>query len=93
MDEIIPELEDRFRLNGERVLIGGSLSAAFATYALLEQPEEFTGAIAIAGDYDVALQTLEPQIQALKNTDALDGKRLYLGVGGGDLGAPSERGE
>lgn len=81
IDEIMPEMENRFRLNGERVLIGGSWSAVFATYALFEQPEAFTGAIAIAGDYASASEIFEQQIRTLENTAALDGKRLYLGVG------------
>ncbi len=86
--EIIPELEKRYRLNGERVLIGGSTGAIFATYALLEQPAAFKGAIAIAGGYGDALSVLEKQVQTLKNSQALASKRLYMGVGSLDAVAP-----
>lgn len=89
--EIIPQLEERFRLNDERVLIGGSMSAIFATYALLEAPESFTGAIAIAGDYTATPDVFQQRIKALAGTDALSGKRLYLGVGDLDSVAQSNQ--
>ncbi len=86
--EIIPELERRFRLNGQRFLMGTSMSALFATYALLEQPETFDGAIAIGADFGSAKGVLTKQIESLANTDRLAGKRLYLGVGSLDAIAP-----
>ncbi len=87
-EEIIPELERRYRLNGERVLVGGSTGAVFATYALLEHPAAFTGAIAIAGGYGDFQAVFKQQLHALGHTDALAGKRLYMGAGSLDEVAP-----
>ncbi len=86
--EIIPALNQRFRLNGQEILLGGSWGATFATYALLQQPEVFDGAIAIAGDYKTAGDVFDQQLKSLANSQALTGKRLYLGVGKGDSVAP-----
>lgn len=84
--EIIPALKQRFRLNDQEFLLGGSWGATFATYALLEKPDVFDGAIAIAGDYKS--EAFEQQLKLLANSKTLDGKRLYLGVGKGDSAMP-----
>lgn len=86
--EIIPLLEERARLSGERILLGSSWGAVFATYALFETPEQFTGAIAVAGGYDVAKEVFAAKLQKLKGSDALADKRLYLSVGDLDVLAP-----
>ncbi len=83
-DEIIPGLKQRLRLNGEAFLLGGSWGATFTTFALLERPDVFNGAIAIAGDYKTARVTFDQQLKSLTNSNALSGKRLYIGVGAGD---------
>ena len=80
-DEIIPQLEKRLPLNGQRFLLGGSWGATFATYGLIERPDTFDGAIAIAGDYHPGRDVMQKQIEDLANTNALAGKRLYIGVG------------
>jgi len=82
--EIIPALQQRYRLNGQEFLLGGSWGATFVTYALLDQPDVFDGAIAIAGDYKSAGAVFDKQLKSLANSQALKGKRLYLGVGKGD---------
>ena len=87
--EIIPELNNRFRLNGQEFLLGGSWGATFVTFALLEQPNIFDGAIAIAGDYNTASDVFDKQIKSLSGSNALAGKRLYIGIGAGDAVAPS----
>lgn len=86
--EIIPELAQRFRLNGQEFLLGGSWGATFATYALLERPDVFDGAIAIAGDYTSAADKFDQQMKTAAKSNALEGKRLYIGVGKGDSVAP-----
>lgn len=86
--EIIPALQQRFRLDGQEFLLGGSWGATFVTYALLEQPDVFDGAIAIAGDYNTANDVFEQQLTSYANSSALNGKRIYLGVGKGDSVAP-----
>lgn len=84
-DEIIPALNQRLRLNGEEFLLGGSWGATFTTFALLERPDVFEGAIAIAGDYKTASTVFDQQLKSLANSNALRGKRLYIGVGAGDM--------
>jgi len=89
VEEIIPELETRFRLNDQRFLMGTSMSALFSTYALLERPEAFDGAISIAADYESSNDELMRLVESLEGTNKLADKRLYLGVGSWDLVAPS----
>lgn len=88
VDDIIPQLNQRYRLNGQEYLLGGSWGATFATFALLERPKVFDGAIAIAGDYQIANKAFEQQIQKLSKSKLLAGKRLYIGVGKQDRVAP-----
>ena len=83
-NEIIPALSERFRLNKQEFLLGGSWGGTFTTFALLERPDVFDGAIAIAGDYRNASAVFDQQLKSLANSKALDGKHLYIGVGKGD---------
>jgi predicted alpha/beta superfamily hydrolase len=88
VDEIIPALNQRFRLDGQEFLLGGSWGATFTTFALLERPDVFDGAIAIGGDYKSASNAFDQQLKAVANSKALNGKSLYIGVGKGDAAAP-----
>lgn len=88
-EELIPELEKRYRLNGQRFLLGGSWSGVFATYALFENPAAFDGAIAIGPSYDIAGDVMRQQLEAASRSQALKGKRLYIGIGKWDPVAPS----
>jgi Predicted hydrolase of the alpha/beta superfamily len=88
-EEIIPELEKRYRLDGKRFLLGGSWSGVFATYALLENPAVFDGAIAIGPGYDIGGEIMLQQIEAASRSQAYKDKRLYIGVGKWDPVAPS----
>jgi predicted alpha/beta superfamily hydrolase len=83
-EEIVPELAKRVRANGQVYLLGGSLGANFATFALLEQPQAFSGAIAIGGSYGNSRAVYERLVQKHKGHNALENKRLYLGVGAAD---------
>lgn len=83
-DEIIPQLEKRLPLNGQRFLLGGSWGATFATYGLLERPDTFDGAIAIAANYQPGRDVMQKRIGHLSKTNTLAGKRLYIGVGSWD---------
>lgn len=87
-NDIIPELDHRFRLNGQEYLLGGSWGATFATFALLDRPQIFDGAIAIAGDYQIANKVFDQQIKTISKSKLLSGKRLYIGVGKQDRIAP-----
>ncbi len=86
-EEIVPELARRYRTNGQVYLLGGSLGANFATFVLFEQPQAFSGAIAIGGNYRNSSAVYEQLIQKFKGSKALENKRLYLGVGAADSAA------
>ena len=45
-DELIPEVENKNRTNGKRILCGQSLSAVFTLFTLLTQPQLFDSYIA-----------------------------------------------
>lgn len=87
-EEIMPELEKRYRLNGQRFLLGGSWSGLFVTYALFENPSAFDGAIAIAPSYADGGEVLLQQIDAASRSQALKDKRFYIGIGSWDPVAP-----
>jgi len=87
--ELFPALEERYRLNGQRFLLGGSWGAVFSTYALLERPEFFAGAIAIGADYAPFEAALDALIDKKAGSRQLAGRKLYLGVGQYDAVAPS----
>jgi predicted alpha/beta superfamily hydrolase len=87
-NDILPALKQRFRLNGQTFLLGGSWGGTFVSFALLERPDVVDGAIAIGGDYAPAAEVFQRQLTALAGTQRLAGKRLYLGVGAGDGVAP-----
>lgn len=89
VDDIIPELEKRYRLDGQRFLLGGSWSGVFATYALFESPSAFDGAIAIGPGYDIGMETMLQQIKVASASPAFKDKRLYIGVGEWDPVLPS----
>jgi predicted alpha/beta superfamily hydrolase len=89
VDDIIPELERRYRLDGQRFLLGGSWSGVFATYALLENPSAFDGAIAIGPSYEIGMEAMLQQIAAASHSQAFKGKRLYIGIGKWDPVMPS----
>jgi predicted alpha/beta superfamily hydrolase len=79
--EIIPELNKRYRGNNQEYLVGGSWGGLFVTYALLERPDIFDGALAIGGSYSAAEPALREQIVRVKAAKSLAGNRLYLGMG------------
>lgn len=81
VSEILPALNGRYRLNGQEFLVGGSWGGLFVTYALLERPDIFDGAISIGGSYDSGAEVLKQQISNLKLLSSLKGNRLYLGTG------------
>lgn len=91
-EEIIPQLENKFRSNGKRYLLGGSWGGLYVTYALLERPDIFDGAVAIAGDYALAQEKLSQMITMHKGSNNLQNKRLYLGVGELDRTFPAVKG-
>ncbi|TVZ41511.1 putative alpha/beta superfamily hydrolase [Alteromonadaceae bacterium 2753L.S.0a.02] len=87
--DILPQLAQRYRLNGQNYLLGGSWGAVFTTYALLQSPELFDGAIAIGGGYEPFEAAFDTVIDQFTVNPDLRDKRLYLGIGRYDEVAPS----
>ncbi len=92
-DELIPEIESKFRVGKsgkDRVLFGYSGSAHFSTYALLHDvytgAETFTKFISISGVYDSSLETykLEEKIFRELETNAFAGRSLFIAIGEDD---------
>lgn len=81
-DELIPRVERDFRTNGERTLIGESLAGLFVVETFFTTPTVFTRYIAVSPSLwwnDNALVNQAPeQLPKLP----LEGKTLYLTVGG-----------
>lgn len=84
IDEVIPALNEHFRLNKQEFLVGGSWGGTFTTFALLDRPDVFDGAIAVGGNYVEGKDAFDQQLKSLANSNALDGKRLYIAIGKGD---------
>ena len=74
----LPALLAPYHPSGYTVLVGHSLSASFALYALLQAPEAFDAVIALSPAHLVAKSL--PRAKALVNDD--QNKRLYVAVGG-----------
>lgn len=63
-EELVPEIDKRYRTNHHRTLVGASSSALFAVYSLLTQPDFFDAYIAsspapVAWDGEVIFDILE----------------------------------
>jgi len=82
--ELFPFVEQIYRANSHRTLIGSSLGGLFTTYALLTRPDLFDGYIALSAPYILEKHLFEQKVAALSGTKALCGKRVYVGVGDAD---------
>lgn len=87
--EILPAINNRYRTNGQEFLVGGSWGGLFATYALMERPDVFDGALVIGSSYEGAEQPLQAQLNKLAAASSLPGNRLYMGMGKLDPAAQS----
>ena len=79
-DELIPEIENKNRTNGKRILCGQSLSAVFTLYTLLTQPQLFDSYIANSvgwyADMDYFFSPLVDK--AFQNPATYKDKRIFL---------------
>ncbi|HRH76458.1 MAG TPA: alpha/beta hydrolase-fold protein [Cellvibrionaceae bacterium] len=87
-EEILPAVNNRYRTTGKEFLVGGSWGGLLVTYALMERPDVFDGALAIGSSYNGAERSLQAQLNALAKAQPLNGKRFYLGMGKLDPAAP-----
>lgn len=80
-EELIPFVENQYRVADKKVLMGSSLGGLFTSYAMLEKPGFFDGYVAIAGSYSVDSAYFDEKLAYYAHTRALKDVRSYLAVG------------
>lgn len=80
-DELIPYVENLYRVGEKRVLLGVSLGGLFTSYAMLEKPGYFDGYIAIAGSYFMDGAYFDERLALMYGTADLKNVRSFLSVG------------
>ena len=81
-DELIPEVDKKYRTDGHRVLSGSSLSGLFVLYALLTKPQLFdsyigrsAGWLGDMNDYFTAIAD-----NAFRQPEAYNGKVIFMSM-------------
>lgn len=79
-DELIPQIEKKYRSNQQRILCGKSLSGLFTLYALLTKPQLFGGYIGRSagwlGDMNDYFTRLTDK--AFQQPDLYKGKKIFM---------------
>lgn len=79
-DELIPQIEKKYRTNQQRILCGKSLSGLFTLYALLTRPQLFGSYIGRSagwlGDMNDYFTTLTDK--AFQQPDQYKGKKIFM---------------
>ena len=79
-DELIPQIDKKYRTNQQRILCGKSLSGLFTLYALLTRPQIFEGYIGRSagwlGDMNDYFTTLTDK--ALQQPGLYQGKKIFM---------------
>lgn len=83
-DELIPRIEREFRGNGERTLLGESLAGLFVVETFFDEPGLFQRYIAVSASLWWNNEFLLNQAAARLKTLPLQGRTLYVTVGGVD---------
>jgi predicted alpha/beta superfamily hydrolase len=78
--ELIPHVEKSYRSNGQRTILGASLSGLFVMYAFLEKPELFENYIGNSAGWYADMNAFFGELtnQAFKNRDQFKGKKLFV---------------
>lgn len=76
--ELQPFIDQRFRVSGEKILIGESAAGLFVVETLLRRPELFTGYIAVSPMLWWDGQSLARQADQELRKPFPEGRRLYL---------------
>ena len=89
-DELLPTLENRYRLADFRILIGFSPSSVFTLHTFSKNQDLFQAYIALAsgniiGDGYLKGRTLIEDIEKASTKNTSSSKFLYIGSGGKDL--------
>jgi len=84
-EELIPDIERRYRTNGDRTFVGYSLGGLFGMYALLHHPDTFQRLILVSPslwwDSDIAFK-YETQYRSVHKALPV---RLFMSMGEGEL--------
>ncbi|MFL0352801.1 alpha/beta hydrolase-fold protein [Xanthomarina sp. GH4-25] len=80
--ELIPFIENQYPVTNYRTLIGHSYGGLFAIYSLLNQPELFVNYISIDPSLDWDNQKLLKQAETVFLKKDLNGKGLFMSLGG-----------
>ncbi len=79
--ELIPHIDNSYRTQPHRTLVGHSLGGLFATFALLENPDAFSAYVSISPSLGRNnQQQVRKAVAFFNNTDSLK-KHLYLALG------------
>ena len=77
--ELMPYIENKYRINDERILCGQSLSALFTIYAFLAKPQLFDSYIASSGAFpDCEEYIKEFSHKSFQKMDLFNGQSLFI---------------
>lgn len=80
-DELIPYIEDNFRTQPYRILVGHSFGGTFTTYAFLEKPDTFDSYIAISPYLHWDEQLLVTKAETALRSSYSKNKCFYMTLG------------
>jgi len=81
-DELLPDLDSRYRTRPFRIFYSGSFGGGFAVYMFLTQPAVFNAYLAAtpAVDYEGASSFIMNNVRTYLAKNSFQGRFLYLGV-------------
>ncbi|MEC5145761.1 alpha/beta hydrolase-fold protein [Chitinophaga sp. 212800010-3] len=80
-NEVLPEINKRYRTNHYNIAIGHSLGATFSIYSLLHAPDIFNAVIAISPNLYYDHEQILHQMMDPKNRSQFQQKFLYIAYG------------
>ena len=81
VDELQPWVKARYRVNGQKGLIGESLAGLFVVETFLREPQAFDAYLAASPSLWWDDQSLSREASALLAKGKFSGRRLYLSIG------------
>lgn len=80
-NEVLPEINKRYRTNHYNIAIGHSLGATFSIYSLLHAPDIFNAVIAVSPNLYYDHEQILHQMMDPKNRSQFQQKFLYIAYG------------
>lgn len=80
-EELVPFVQQNYRTNGKKVLLGTSLGGLFTTFAMVEKKNFFDGYLSIAGSFFADGIYIEEKLFQMSRSDELKGVRSFMAVG------------